>query len=435
MSSNPPNEAPVRRSRGTRFLRFLSTATTRVILPLAVLAGGAYAAVRFIETAPKAERKPAVRQARLVEVLPVMTGPAQAVVQAMGSVRPARTVDLQPQVNGVITWVADHLEMGGHFRAGDTLLRIDPSDHELALRQRETDLARAESALRIEEGQQAIARREFEMLGESIGGGDAELVLRQPQLQSARATVDAARAAVQQARLNLERTNVVAPFNAVVLDRHADLGTQVGPSSRLVSLAGTDEFWVEVALPVDQLKWIDLPTDDGAVCSPVRVYCEAAWGPDVFRHGEVLRLASELEARGRMARLLIRVQDPLALEPESAGEPLLLIGTYVRVEIDGRGFDDVVTVNRDLVRNGDQVWIMDANGLLEFRPLEIVFRGPESVIVTGGLAPGERIVATEIAAPVEGMPLRTVSDEAPSPEPSPALADETRAVPAGGQRS
>ena len=99
------------------------------------------------------------RQARLVETQPLVIGSARTRIDAMGTVVPAESVTLQPQVGGEIVFVSDDLEPGGLFSTGDELLRIDPRDYELAVLQRESEVAQAQSTLRLEQGQQTIANR------------------------------------------------------------------------------------------------------------------------------------------------------------------------------------------------------------------------------------------------------------------------------------
>jgi RND family efflux transporter MFP subunit len=381
-----------------------------VLLPVLVLAAGGALAVRLVETAPKAERKPPVRMARLVDVEEIKFGPQTTVVSAMGTVTPARQIDLKPQVDGRITEVADEFAPGGRFRAGDVILRLDPKDYELMVRQRTGDLAQARSDLQIELGQQEVAKREFELLGETIHKGDESLVLRKPQLATARAKVEIAEASLDQAKLDLERTTVTAPFNAMIGERDVDLGVQVGTSTTLATLFGTDAYWIEVAVPVDELKWIEM-----SGTTPARVYDEAAWGPGVFRQGEVIRMMGDLEQEGRMARLLVEVEDPLSLEPENSGKPTLIVGAYLRVEIDGAKLESVAAIDRRYIRDGSKVWIMNADNALEIRPVEIAYYAPDHVLVSGGVAEGERLVVSDLPAPVEGMPLRTADDHSGPP--------------------
>ncbi|MFW6161310.1 MAG: efflux RND transporter periplasmic adaptor subunit [Planctomycetota bacterium] len=345
---------------------------------------------------------------------------------------------------------------------------------EATIAQREADIVQADAALRIEQGKQAIAQREYELLGQEVAERDRDLVLRQPQLQQAEAACKAARAAkdaaeaarksaqaakasaeamkrsaeaaaesaeatkaaaevaLRKAKLDLRRTTLAAPFNAVVLAESVDLGSQVSPTSRVATLAGTDEFWVEVSVPVDQLQWIRVPRSRDEEGAAVRIYNEAAWGSGICRQGRVLRLQSQLEPQGRMARLLVSVPDPLGLEDATGRTPALLVGSYVRVEIDGSQLEDVIPLPRSMVREGNRVWVMTQDNTLDIRPVDIAFRSRERLLVTGGLEPGERLVTTELTAPVDGMPLRTRADDKPATSEPASKPPEPRPTKGGG---
>jgi len=277
MSTDTPS-TPVRRQPAAsdpqrpphRWRRLMATGL-KVALPIALLVGGGGLAVGLMETGPKAARQAPTRQAKLVEVTPVRVDRATVTVHAMGTVTADRQVDLRPQVGGRVSWVSDEFMPGGILGAGDPLLRIDPKDFELVVRQKAAALATAESNLKIEQGQQSIAKREYELLGETIKPEDRELVLRQPQLATVQAAVDTAKSTLEQARLDLARTHVTAPFNAVVQSRDVNLGTQVSTTTSLTTLVGTDAYLVEVAVPVDQLKWLRVPHKNGEAGSAVRV--------------------------------------------------------------------------------------------------------------------------------------------------------------------
>jgi RND family efflux transporter MFP subunit len=376
------------------------------VLALLVLAVGALAAWWLLETGPAAkEQKPKPRSV-LVEVRPVVFAPNRSRVEAFGTVVPARQVELSSQVTGEMVQVNANLLPGGLVREGEILLGIEPADYALAVRQLAGEVAEAEAALKLEQGNRDVALREYELLGEEVGGESLDLVLRKPQHDSALARLEAARAKLAQAGLDLARTTVKAPFDAVVLKKEVDLGTRLMVNSPLVTLAGTARYWIDVVVPVGQLQWLTVPRREGELGSPVRVY-DAAWGEGVYRDGHVLRLAADLEEQGRLARLLVEVDDPLGLQAPQEKAPRLFIGSYVRVEIDGRKLEAVATVERSLLRDGDQVWLMDSENRLEIRPVTVAFRSRDTVLVAGGLVPGERLVVSDLGGPVAGMRLRT----------------------------
>jgi hypothetical protein len=102
----------------------------------------------------------------------------------------------------------------------------------------------------------------------------------------------------------------------------------------------------------------------------------------------------------------VSVRDPLGREAEAGAEPLLLLGSFVRVEIQGRVLDGVAALDRRLLRDGDRVWVMRTDGTLDIRPVSVAFGGDRRVLISHGLEDGERVVTTDLPAPVDGMPLR-----------------------------
>jgi len=294
------------------------------------------------------------------------------------------------------------------------LLRIDPRDYELAILQRESEVAQAQSTLRLEQGQQSIAKREFELLGDSLQTDDRDLVLRKPQLESVRAQLALAKASLEKARLDLQRSQVRAPFNAIVESAEVDVGARVTTANTLATLVGTDACWLEVSVPVRDLQWIGIPRGSDVMGSVVRISNPVAWGEEGWREGRVIRLAGDLEKEGRMARLIVEVDDPFTLKPENSGKPVLLMNSYVSVEIEGRQLDQVATIARTHLRDGDRLWIMGVDDALEIRKVDIVFRSHDQVLVADGVKAGERLVVTGLAAPVAGMPLRSNADDSAS---------------------
>jgi RND family efflux transporter MFP subunit len=339
-------------------------------------------------------------------------------IEAMGTVVPALEVVLQPQVSGEVLSISDELVPGGRFRKGDELLRIDPADYELAVRQRDSERAQAQSNVSIERGQQVIARREFELLGEPTGGDDSALMLRRPQLAAVQASLAMAEAALERARLDLARTRIRAPFNAIVQSREVNTGARVTPASTLATLVGTDRYWLELAVPVDQLRWLRIPGVTGSTGSAVRIYNETAWGAERFRRGRVIRLAGDLEPESRMARVLVAVDDPLALQAADAGAPVLLLNSYARAIIEGQTLNGVVSLDRALLRDQDRVWVLGEDGRLQIRRVTVAFRGLDSVLVSAGLGAGEQVVVTDLTVPVDGMPLRRETGPAPVAAPA-----------------
>ncbi|MCP4262384.1 MAG: efflux RND transporter periplasmic adaptor subunit [Planctomycetes bacterium] len=391
--------------------RMLVLGGIKILVSVLIIAGAIVFYRYLIRTSPSMSRKKPPPQAKLVRVIPIQQDDCATKVIADGVVMPAQQVALRPQVNGQIVDVSSNVVPGGIVQAGQKLIEIDHRDYEILVRQRKSDVAKAFKDLKVEEGNQAIAKQEYELLGEIISEEDRELVLRAPQLASIQAAQESAQAALEKAQLDLIRCDILAPFNAFIKEKHIDFGATVSANSNLITLIGTDKAWIEVKVWIGQLKWLTIPRTNGNSGSKVTIYNTLAWGADRFRTGRVLCLIGELETQGRMARLLVAVDDPFCLKPENRDKPQLLMGSYVSAEIEGRTLKSVYPINRSCLRDNDTLWIMNNAGQLEIRDVQVAFSGIDSVYVDEGVTENEKLIVTDIAAPVEDMPLRTSDAE------------------------
>ena len=216
--------------------------------------------------------------------------------------------------------------------------------------------------------------------------------------------LEAARGRLQLATLDLERTRMRAPFNALVLEDSVEVGQVVGPSSRVGTLVGTDAFEVIASIPIAKLPLITADPLEPAGNSPATVTLELGDGRSLVREARVARLAGEVERSGRLAKVILLIDDPLNLERRPDRDPLLL-GSYVRVDIEGPEIRDVVELPRSVLHENDTVWIMDAEDRLAIRPVEVVVGRPDSVLARVELGPTESIVTSPLGVAIEGMPL------------------------------
>jgi len=381
-------------------------------MPVIIIAAGILIASYLLNTKPKSKRKPLSKRAKLVETISIQPKNTMVKISGMGSVIPARQIELKPQVAGKIIEISPELIPGGILSKNQTLMKIEPDDYELTVKQRQSDVAKARSSLEIEYGNQAVAKQEYSLLGDAITENEKKLVLRRPQLISAQSNLKTAQAKLDQAKLDLKRTVITAPFNAVINQKYIDLGQMASQSTTVVKLTGTNEYWVEASVPVDKLKWIEIPDDNSGTGSEVKLYNPTAWGRNVCRTATVIRLLPDLETSGRMAKLIISVKNPMRINNPESGNDLLLLGSYVRVEITGRTIKSAYAIDRSLLRNRDNVWLLSKDNTLKIKPVKILYRGNESVI-TDSIDVTDKIITTDLSAPVEGMNLTTLPERNP----------------------
>jgi len=380
----------------------------RLVICLLLIGAGIIGARFLIATKPKVNRRPPERMAPLVRTAVLQPENYTFSIPAMGTVIPSRETGLEVPVSGEVIYVHSEFTEGGMFAQGTKILQVDPKDYELAVQQKRRALADAEYSLKLEQGHQDVARQEWSLLygNKVVNKGESDLALRKPHLEKVQAEIAAAKAELEQAEINLNRTTLTAPFNALVLKSYVELGSQVSSQKRLADLVGTDTYWVQVSLPVDRLRWVQVPNGDQGAGSEVDIFYRA----DNVKTGRVARLLPDLSKEGRMARLLIEVADPLDLQAKDEKQPMLLIGEFVRVSIEGEELHNVYRVPRSALRNDREVWIVDEESKLAIRPVKTIWRDQDTVVVQDGFKPGEALVISDIPAPVAGMDLRVELD-------------------------
>jgi len=383
-----------------------------LIISLAILAVGAVVTLIIFNTEPTAKRGGATKKtAMLVDVTEVKRDTYTPVIVAMGTVKPSQDITLSPRVNGEIVARADEFVPGGYVSKGEMLLQIDPSDYKNALQQRKSELQQAQADLNVEMGRQNVAQKDYQLIDESLSGENKDLVLRKPQLNAARSRVNSAKAAVDQAQLELDRTSIEAPFNAHILSRNVNVGSQVSPGQNLGHLVGLDNYWVEATVPVSKIRWLDFPGKNESQGAEAEIRNRSAWPEEEFRQGYLYRLVGSLEDQTRMARVLINVPDPLGYKSENEDLPVLMLGTYVEAKIQAKEIPDVIRLKRDYVRKNETVWVME-DEKLRIRDVDVLLRDARYAYIRDGLDEGDKVVTTNLSTVVDGAGLRLESDTA-----------------------
>lgn len=366
-----------------------------IVVPFLVLGAGILVMRLLISHRAAAEVVEPRASTTPVEVLRTRAADHPVVIRSTGSVVAAREVTLMAEVAGRVTWVSPELRPGGRFSKGDVVLRIDDRDYRLAIEQQRAGVEQSSLSLQLERGRARVAEREWDRVGKRLGGAaNGQLARRQPQLKSARAALQAARSRLEAAQIQLSRTRIRAPFNALVQARSVDVGQVVRPGQTLVSLVGTDIFWVKATVPIADLAEIAVPGGKAIISKD--------YGRGKLkRPGRVVQVLGDVEPTGLLARVLVQVDRPLGGD----GLPLLL-GSFVDVAVEGRVERGVHALPRLALRADDAVWVVDKNDTLAIRPVTVVRRMEHTVLVrSDALADGARVVTSRLPSPVAGMPL------------------------------
>ena len=378
----------------------MSSKAIKFIVPILVLIVGVAAAalIASARKAPPRQEQPFLGP--LVEVMTAEVADVPLLVAGNGEVVPKVAVDVVPQVGGKVIAVSRSLVAGGFFRAGETLIEIEPRDYELAVERAQAAVARAAVALQREEAEALVARQEWDELhpGEEPPSG---LVVREPQILQARAELEAANADLAVAELNLERTKTTLPFDGVVVSESIDIGQFVTVGARLARVYGTDAVEVRVPLDSRELAWFEIPARGRGAGSEAEIQARYG-GRTVTWNGRVTRMEAQVDQSSRMVHVVVEVPRPYET---SDGRPALLPGTFVDVSIFGRTLEGVVEVPRFAMHEGDRIWVY-TDGVMDIREVEVLRAERERLLISAGLEDGDLVVLTPLDAVTDGMALR-----------------------------
>ena len=375
-----------------------------VLLTVLLVAAGALGFKALSETRQDLKRQKPEAVLPGVRVVPAPSAAGPVVIRGEGSVAPLRQVNLVPQVGGEVVHVSPSLVNGGAFDSGELLVRIDPEDYRLAVTLARAKVEDAESKLQTLQAESAAALEEwrFHRRDKGSGGEPPPLLVKEPQLQAAKAQLAAQRAELRRAELSLERTEIHAPFNGRVSKESVDKGQVVTAGQSLAALYGTDAAEVVVPLQPEDLAWFDIPGfTNGEGPGAEAVVRGRIAGEERTWRGRVLRSEGRLDEKTRMLGVVVGVDDPYGTRPP------LAVGLFVRVEILGKPLAGAVRIPRAALRQGDVAWVVE-DGRLRFRPVTVARTQGDEALVTSGLKEGDLVAVSRLDEATDDMAVRVV---------------------------
>ncbi len=379
-----------------------------VIAPaLILLAAGAAAYTLYLQR-PQPETAVIEYPPLLVDVAEVDKQDIRITVPSQGTVTPRTQTTLIAEVSGAIVSVSEQFEAGGFFNAGDMLLQIDDRNYRAAVKRAEAAVASARSALALERGRARVAYRDWQKHA-SQHKRDPEadaLAQRRPQLDEAQAQLDSALADLARARDDLERTTIRAPYDGMLREAKVDIGQYVAAGSILGSAFAVDAVEVRLPIPDDRLSYLSLPAPGSSGSSPVQL--SAQMGSERYQwSAQLVRSEGVLDERSRVLFVVARVDDPYGRKQPQAMP--LRVGSFVKADIIGREFRDLVVLPRHVLRTGNRVWVVDEHDRLINREVKLLRSDGELAYIYAGLEDGERVCLSTVPQAVAGTAIRSNS--------------------------
>jgi RND family efflux transporter MFP subunit len=330
-----------------------------------------------------------------VEIV-VVTGADHTVkILTQGVVESARETMLAAEVGGRVMEISPSFKQGGVVKKGERLLQIDPADYRAALAAAEVRRAEAELALELERARVEQAKLDWAKLG---SGSDPlnPLVLREPYLAAAEASAASAVEAAAKARRDVERTEILAPFDAGLRSANAEVGAVVAPGTMVAELYASGDLEVRLPLSLEDFGFLARDAE-GKVTGEIVLKGKIGAEEYVWK-AETARVDPEIARETLSAHIAVKV-----LPTEGSAFPLPPVGLFVNAEIAGKTLDDVKEIPRRALLEGNRAIVVMADDKIAFRDLKIPRLTRDTALVSGGLEAGDRVVLTRLSAPVSGM--------------------------------
>lgn len=369
----------------------------------------------MMATKPEPQRRVPPTPIQSVNALRLSKQTFQVIVPSQGIVQARTRSALIPQVSGEITWISESFRAGGFFKPDEALVKIDARDYQTALVVANATLAQRTSAYEVEKAQHEQAKVNWERLGD--GEEATALVLREPQLAEAKALMESASANVERAERDLERTTIRAPFEGRILMKNVDIGQTVTPGTTLAEIFAID--YVEIRLPLrnEHLDFVDLPEmyrdlKPHETLHQPAVRLTGQYGSnEVTWNGRIVRTQSAFDARSRELFVIAQVDDPYGKADEE--HPPLKINQFVRAQIQGDKLEDVFVIPRAALRNNDEVVLIGEENKISRRPVEVIWRQGEQVVIRNGLSEGELLCLSSLLFAADGAKVRPIIEGEP----------------------
>ncbi len=397
-------------------------------------------AALLITLRPRAQRQVRTEVERLVEVLSVKSEDLNMIIDGYGTVKPRETLKLVAEIRGQIIDIDSSFKEGSFIKKGAVLIKIDPRTYRLEVDRQKIQIKQTEAeikklrqeiknldaSIKISKADTALAQADFARLKklstrnvvsqttldqaeqrylaslERLQGFENRLALTGPLKEQLKAQLDMGKVMLCQAKLDLEKTGIIALFDGWVLEKGIEKGQHVNAGQYMGSIYKDGALDVEIRIPTKDLKWFvtDLKHD---ATPDVEIIFRGNNSPHKWR-GRVARIKAQMNEKTRTLPVVVEIDKDSVKDKIKSGIQLRP-GMFVTALIKGKKIKQVFVLPRHVVHTGDVVYIMTDNRL-KIRPVNILRRFKDSVFIDKGLSDGDLVIKTPVSDPADGMKVR-----------------------------
>ena len=366
---------------------------------IAVLVIGLLGVIIFsllVATKPEASTITKEKILPVVKMWRAQSGEHQVIIQTQGVVEPIQITALASEVSGKIEYLSPNFEVGQRFKKDEVLLSIDASDYEAVQAKAMAELADAKLALSKETALSEQALRDWKALGE--GEEPNELVLRKPQLESALARVVSAKAGVEKAERDLEKTKIKSPYDSKIEKTNVELGSLISQGSVVGSVYSADRFELRLPVSINEYDFVDIDKSAEVIFETNISGTRYSW------NGKLLRSESKVDQSSQSIFLVAEIQNSLL------NKKFLVPGVYLKAKVFGKVLKKTYSIPRAAIFDRNKLIVILEGNSISIREVKIVRSERDVVIISSGIEDGDRVVTTPLSNAIEGMKVEVYQD-------------------------
>lgn len=407
-----------------------------VILPPILLG------ILIIAIAPSMKAEPAKAEQKaikkVVRVLPVKPRSIQPYAIGYGHTKPEQSWQAQSEVEGSIIWIAESLQNGAIIKKGTTLIKLDPSPYQLAitrlLAEKNVSLLRDKTiaaSLAIAEQDYAIQLSEYqrtERLNKTghiskneLDGAKRSLLNSQQQLQTLKnnLAINQAEQQVLQAQLDLakrdlQKTEIVAPFDLRITEKKADVAEYVNKGEILLYGDGINRVEVSAQFPLGKMRPLRRSESRNLIDNNIHNDLQAqvilkAGDRSIFWQADVGRSGGQIDVQTQSQSIIVTIDAPYK-KASPGKKPALIRDTFVKVILKAPVINKQILLPLTAIHQ-DKVYTVTPEGKLSIKPVEIDFIQGEIAVIKSGISFKDKVVLSQLSPAVSGMNLKPQLDK------------------------
>jgi RND family efflux transporter MFP subunit len=385
----------------------------KIITPITIILVAGSVAAAMVWQKKEPDKNAVINPVVTVDTVQLKSADMAFTIASQGNVSPHTETTLVSEISGVVTGVSPEFVVGGSFKKGEVLLKLDPSDYEVAVQQARANLLIMKARLAREEAQAEQARKDWELSGRPRSAAPP-IALRIPYQEEAKANVLFARAELDKAERKLKQTVIRAPYDGMIKEKLVDIGQYVTTGTQIAQTFAIDFAEVRLPLADQDIAYLDLPNPadlkNGDFSSGPEVELKAVIGGIEYKWpATIVRTEGVIDQRTRVHYAIARIADPYNFNGDDRRPPLS-IGSFVKAGIKSRLVQDVIAVPLKAIRGMNQVLVKDEHNRLKIYQVDIIRTDKNFAYIQGSSLDHQEVITTAVYNPVDGMPIQTSND-------------------------